>query len=195
MACIGYLRGNPAFRCPVQHVAQAAWRQANPIGGAFVLSLRAPWLAIATGDARSERGWGEASRVSNHLGGSRESVCSTPGLVHLRQLRRSKGDFRSAMQWFVSFRRCGRSSGPQSCSWKTLVCRNRRSARGPSCDRNPVRSGSSRSFRASMTPCGRSLRLANEGQCEVRPPARETLCLVGGRHPGIVEIAAVDARQ
>jgi hypothetical protein len=159
---VRFLRGNRASHDPLAAralQARVAWRH-RPLP----TSLRTGKKAVpATRGARSNRGWGEVSAVSNHGGECRGSVFSTPDPVHLRRLPDRKATFdrtRQSSPLLPSGAGC--SSGPSRARGNIHLQKSERRTRPGRRSRTASGQRSSRGFRTSMNTCG---------SCRRRPAA------------------------
>jgi hypothetical protein len=159
---VRFLRGNRASHDPLAAralQARVAWRH-RPLP----TSLRTGKKAVpATRGARSNRGWGEVSAVSNHGGECRGSVFSTPDPVHLRRLPDRKATFdrtRQSSPLLPSGAGC--SSGPSRARGNIHLQKSERRTRPGRRSRTANGQRSSRGFRTSMNTCG---------SCRRRPAA------------------------
>jgi len=165
----------PAVARPSRRTCGASRRDDGEPVSSPRLSGQGKKRCFATRGARSDRGWGEVSGVSNHFGECRDSVSSRPLALRTPGGRLRWQRFTSVIERQPSHPRFGGlgcSSGPSSCSWKHFICRSRRSACGP---RNARDSGAPAGLVGAFEAFELSKRLVNTCSGSPRRPARAAL--------------------
>lgn len=197
---VGFLRGNQASHDPLVVPALQSRRDVGdtaPSPTSFRTGRRA---VLATGGARSDRGWGEVSVVSNHDGECRDSVPSRPlALRTSGGCPRLRACFHSS--WLSSQPRI-RWSG--MFEWSVVVLVETEHLQKPRKRMRPTKrprqrravTGSSRRSRTSMNTCGSGHHrpvVAAHPRTNPRKRAR-SLGFFGGRHLRLGKIGRIDVR-
>lgn len=174
------------------------------------LSRRGEPQRVATGGARSDRGWGKAPMLSNQRRERRVSeTCPAPDLENLRQLPATSGRPLVGKRAVVPSMRCcpaserptesraeersqtrlqeGCSKGPPSCSWRQPPAEVVTSARGP-CP--TARAASDRGLAGVESNTGENVRhpapAGQLAQSGAQPLERDTRGLPRRKAPGFL---------